>query len=1026
MTVKNNLDIVETLENYLSVLYSVDFKERPVDIFTFISDPYYLGSMTNNGNSIFKVWKKELHQIMRENGKFLVVLTGAIGCLGEDVKVSLLDGRELTIPEIIKEREEGKKHWVYSYDLETNSVVPGEVVDAMLSGKNTKTVKVTLDNGESISCTPNHPFLLSSGKYVHAEDLKEGDSLMPLYRGKNHRGYEVCGAFKGKWKPTYHMVSNNFNGKTPKGHCIHHKDYNKTNNNPDNLEVIKKEDHLHIHAVVHNFWKEDVEKHKEISKKGLDSRWNGVDSLEYKREMSELTTKRNLSGLAKKASNSLYYGVNSEHHREQRRLLFIERNKTELLYKKAQDIRWSKEGAKEEYSKKMKHYWATHLPVKCYQTKQCLNCGEDIRVLCNPRPNNKKDKVIKFCSGSCASKYRGKIRRGEISINHKVVSVEECVNQDVYDLSIDKYNNFALTSGVFVHNTGKSRTGILGMLYTVYRILCLKDPYNYFNLAPGKKFQVAFFNLTKSLSNSSSYQIFQNYMVKSPWFLERGGIRGTQDKWLDLPLFEWKLCSPYTQGFGSLGGDVIAAMMDECDSPTETKVRKLRLIEAYNNTVIRFKSRFVDTVTNETLGKFFLVSSKQEEASFLEAFVSERKEYKDTYVVDMPIWEVKGDTQFKGEKFPVMVGNVYTPSKILNGDAEIKEAIAGGYTVINVPEEYRLDFQRDINRSLRDLAGVSVTGQRKSKLIPSQETLNQCYDATKLDPVKKTTIILGLKDDNTRIIHLLDLSKIRIPKNVPRFIHGDIAFSGDGDSYGIAMSCTKGFVNQDVMRESGEYETRQVPLIETDFVFRVRAKPGDKVPLFKIREFIFDLRTYGFNIKKCTFDLALASEDTKQLLTRRGIVCEYLSLDKKPEYYRQFRDLVSEQRWVCHKNNLLNFELINLEDDLDANKIDHPDKVKDVVFLQDGGIKDVVLTGSKDLSDATVGSVVSALSCSEIPLDINKAREIMRRSGATTLKETKEQLWWVDDPNAKVEEIVEVGKKTINQTVVKDIFNRLK
>lgn len=574
---------------------------------------------------------------------------------------------------------------------------------------------------------------------------------------------------------------------------------------------------------------------------------------------------------------------------------------------------------------------------------------------------------------------------------------------------------------------GKSRAAILGMLYTLYRIMCLKNPYQYFNLAEGKKFAVAFFNLTKSLSNSSSYQIFQNYLVKSPWFLDKGGVRGTQDKWLDLPLYDWVLCSPYSQGFGSLGSDVIAALMDECDSPTETKVRKLRLIEGYNNTVIRFKSRFVDTATNESLGKFFLVSSKQEEASFLEAFVAERKEYNDTYVVDMPIWDIRDNVQFKGTKFPVMIGNIYTPSRILNGDTEIKDAVADGFKIINVPDEYRLDFQRDINRSLRDLAGVSVTGQRKSKLIPSQEVLNQCYDATKADPVKKTTIILGQKDDKTRIIHLLDLNKVRIPKTVPRFIHGDIAYSGDGDSYGIAMSCCKGFVNQNVMKDSGEYETRQVPLIETDFVFRVRAKAGDKVPLFKLREFILDLRTFGFNIKKCTWDLALLSEDTKQLLSRRGIACEYLSLDKKPEYYRQFRDLISEQRWIMHKNSLLNFELINLEDDIEANKIDHPDKVKDVVFLQDGALKEVVLKGSKDLVDAVAGSVISALSVSEVPVDATKMREILRRSTGETPIPTEDKLWWVDEGNnISKEDAPVVQMEDTKKKIMLDIFKKVR
>jgi hypothetical protein len=38
-------------------------------------------------------------------------------------------------------------------------------------------------------------------------------------------------------------------------------------------------------------------------------------------------------------------------------------------------------------------------------------------------------------------------------INHKVASVEPAGFADVYDISVNEWENFALTSGVFVHNS---------------------------------------------------------------------------------------------------------------------------------------------------------------------------------------------------------------------------------------------------------------------------------------------------------------------------------------------------------------------------------------------------------------------------------------------------------------------------------------------------------------------------------------------------------------------------------------------
>lgn len=36
--------------------------------------------------------------------------------------------------------------------------------------------------------------------------------------------------------------------------------------------------------------------------------------------------------------------------------------------------------------------------------------------------------------------------------NHKIISIEKCKNEDVYDITVDKYHNFAIDSGIFVHN----------------------------------------------------------------------------------------------------------------------------------------------------------------------------------------------------------------------------------------------------------------------------------------------------------------------------------------------------------------------------------------------------------------------------------------------------------------------------------------------------------------------------------------------------------------------------------------------
>src|SRR2546425_5645674 len=49
-----------------------------------------------------------------------------------------------------------------------------------MTREKTTTVKVLLDNGQEIVCTPDHRFMLRNRSYRAARRLRPGDSLMPL------------------------------------------------------------------------------------------------------------------------------------------------------------------------------------------------------------------------------------------------------------------------------------------------------------------------------------------------------------------------------------------------------------------------------------------------------------------------------------------------------------------------------------------------------------------------------------------------------------------------------------------------------------------------------------------------------------------------------------------------------------------------------------------------------------------------------------------------------------------------------
>ncbi len=548
--------------------------------------------------------------------------------------------------------------------------------------------------------------------------------------------------------------------------------------------------------------------------------------------------------------------------------------------------------------------------------------------------------------------------------------------------------------------TGKTRSAIWSICYIMYRVLCLKDPWQYFDLTKGGKMAIVFFNLTKGLGYSKGYQLLQSHLLDSPWFMERGTSAGSaKNPQLSFDLFVFKIASPLAQGFGTQGEDVIAAIMDEMDSPTESDTQRVRVLKAYESTTRRFESRFV--FDGQSIGRCFLLASKQDTHSFLNTFVLSKKHDPSVIVLDIPVWEARHEHRYCGEKFHVVMGDEFNPSKVLKSPEELMSVQAEGYHVIAIPIEYKQAFLDDLTGALRDIAGLAAIGQRKSKLFTSEVIISSCYDEEKQDPVRKSTIFLSKEDYQTDLINYLDLSKIRIPRNVPRYLHEDIAYSGEGDSLGLAMSCISGWAKVNLERGDGTFKTIKAPVVETDFVLRLRGKPGDQIPLNTPRKLILDLRDIaGFNIRMFTADLDLLSVETRQILERSGIVCDSLSVDKNPQHYRDFRDLIKEGRWVCHRNDVLHFELVNLEDDRQKNKIDHPDKVAQIITLQDGSTEDKVLKGSKDCADAVCGSVWNALSQCETPPDIEVMHALMKRAlstpSGTCPEEYNDPTWWVD------------------------------
>jgi DNA gyrase subunit B len=137
-----------------------------------------------------------------ESEIFIVEGDSAGGCFHGDTKVALADGRALSFKEIMAEQAAGQEHFCYTIRRD-GKVGLERILHPRKTKTNARAIKVILDNGEELICTPDHRFMLRDGSYKRAEDLTPQDSLMPLYRklsNKEDPGITIDG-YEMTWNP---------------------------------------------------------------------------------------------------------------------------------------------------------------------------------------------------------------------------------------------------------------------------------------------------------------------------------------------------------------------------------------------------------------------------------------------------------------------------------------------------------------------------------------------------------------------------------------------------------------------------------------------------------------------------------------------------------------------------------------------------------------------------------------------------------------------------------------------------------
>lgn len=372
-----------------------------------------------------------------------------IGCFTKDTKVALTDGRNLSFEELINEKD--KEHYGYSIDKNGNVQVSKLEFPRKIK-KADKLLEIELDNGEKIKCTLDHVFYKRDCSEVEAKDLKVGDSLYPLYIKsakdvfENSDDEHLC-IFDGKNSEyvLIHKLSDDYNERhglgvhfNGRGYVRHHKDFNKFNNDPTNIRRVLWEDPRRIHATSMSL----------TNKLGI----TGFAAAERKHP-----------GLARRASikraEATWNGPNAEENRKKAAKRLAEGNRSEKS--RAAASKRQKEHNTSKFSEHNKEEWMKNRQ-KLGRVRKVLLWLQENNLEINEKNYNEARKNFynyKFYKDakqlveSLGLSFE-KILKGETVTNHKIVSIKEIEGDDVYCLTCQEFGNFALASGVFVHNCG--------------------------------------------------------------------------------------------------------------------------------------------------------------------------------------------------------------------------------------------------------------------------------------------------------------------------------------------------------------------------------------------------------------------------------------------------------------------------------------------------------------------------------------------------------------------------------------------
>lgn len=369
----------------------------------------------------------------------------------------------------------------------------------------------------------------------------------------------------------------------------------------------------------------------------------------------------------------------------------------------------------------------------------------------------------------------------------------------------------------------------------------------------------------------------------------------------------------------------------------------------YRSLLRRIKSRF-QKAGGGFPGMVILASSAATIESFTERKMREGLEDPNIFVRDHTQWTAKPAENFCGEFFYVLCSTSATKSRILNEkeyDLITDEFLeANDAFVMDIPVEFRDDFESNMEEALRDIAGFST--QAISQFVQRPKMIQVCTDSLRSHPFSEEEWVAGgpgqIDWDTLAVSYEHKLAggytetrwKPRRNPKAMRWCHIDTSVSGDSSGFCI------GHIDKwvEVVRRDadGNIQTDLAPYYVIDFMLRINPPPAEQIYMPDLRVLLYMFMDHGFKFIGFSTD-RYQSVEMHQQVKRRGIHTQLISMDTSTEPYDELKSAFYEERIEIYKYKPFIEEFKSLEYDRLVGRIDHP------------------VAGSKDTSDAVAGVI---------------------------------------------------------------------